>query len=73
LHATAPNDWTRLADFCRKWLESTQLQLVQNKFIKIIVIVLLEVIRYSNTSKNRAENTRIPAGGLLLWVGRSVN
>jgi hypothetical protein len=27
--------------FCRKWLEWTQLQLVQNKFIKIIVIVLL--------------------------------
>jgi hypothetical protein len=39
----SPNDSTRtrLADFCGKWLESTQLQLVQNKFIKIIVIVLL--------------------------------
>jgi hypothetical protein len=44
LESAAPNDSTRirLADFCRKlWLQSTQLQLVQNKFIKIIVIVLL--------------------------------
>jgi hypothetical protein len=43
LESAAPNDSnrTRLADFCGKWLQSTQLQLVQNKFIKIIVIVLL--------------------------------
>jgi hypothetical protein len=43
LESTAPNDSTRtrLADFCRKWLESIQLQLVHDKFIKIIVIVLL--------------------------------
>jgi hypothetical protein len=43
LESTAPNDSTRtwLADFGCKWLESNQLQLVQNKFIKIIVIVLL--------------------------------
>jgi hypothetical protein len=41
--STAPNDstLTRLADVCPKWLESNQLQLVENKFIKIIVIVLL--------------------------------
>jgi hypothetical protein len=29
---------TRLVDFCHKWLESTQLQFVQDKFIKNIVV-----------------------------------
>lgn len=43
LESTAPKDSTgaRLADFCRTWLESNQLRLVLNKFIKFILIVLL--------------------------------
>jgi hypothetical protein len=46
LESRAPNDLTRtlLVDFCRKLLESTQLQLVQDKFIKNIQFFFLTTV-----------------------------
>jgi hypothetical protein len=43
LESTAPNDSTRtrLADFCRKLLESTQLQLVQSNSSKLLWLYCL--------------------------------
>ena len=38
LFTAEPLTRTRLVDFCRKLLESTQLQFVQDKFIKNIVV-----------------------------------